>query len=414
MISTLHFLIIAVVAIAGFSAFLNENILKFSRTIGLTIFSMGFSLLLTLSVKFTIDFNFLNQAKDLHEILMKINFQNIVMNYLIGYLLFATALHTNFVKLKNVAKNITYLATIGVLISAFLTGVLMYYTSQLMGLSIPIGACLIFGALISPTDPVAVMSVLKKDKKLSPDMKITIIGESLFNDATGILLLTILYSVFSGDNSTINYHEVLHILYHEVVLSVAFACVFGFFFGKFFLTYIKTSQSGILLTIFSSGTVYLVCQNYGMSAPLAMVVFGLISGYYLHLSALDTAKVNDFWSVVDDILNSLLFVLIGLKILSLDISFKYILLGVVASIVIAFSRYISIITPLLFSSDSLKNKMNKSLIMTLGGVRGGISLALALSLINVPPDIVYITYVVVVLSIISQSTIFEKYIKRLV
>lgn len=410
----LHYVVVLIIAIAGFSAFINETFFKFSRTIGFTVFSMLFSLFLTFIVKIAIDLNISNTAKDIHYSLQNIDFQYIVMNYLIGYLLFATALHTNIVKLKSVIKNISYLATLGVVISALLTGLILYVFFLLFNVKVGLGACLIFGALISPTDPVAVMSVLKKNKTLDSNLKITIIGESLFNDATGILLLIIFYSIFSGTNNSINYAEIINLMYHEVFLSILFSILVGLVFGKFILKKVKSSQTGILLTVFIAGFVYLVCQKTHLSAPLSMVILGLICGYFLTLSKLDTTKVNEFWGIVDDILNSCLFVLIGLKILSMDINLIFIFLGVITLLVISLSRFSSILLPILFYKNyTLEEKMKRSIVMTLGGVRGGISLALALSLTEFPKDLIYITYIVVILSIIFQSTLFEKYVLKI-
>lgn len=407
----LHYIVILIITIAGLSSFFNESFFKFSKTIGFTVFSMIFSLILTLSVKAAMDLNFLSNAKDIHYSIQKIDFQYIVMNYLVGYLLFATALHTNIVKLKSAITKISYLATVGVIVSAIITGGGMYMILGTFGLNINLGACLIFGALISPTDPVAVMSVLKKNKSLSSDLKITIIGESLFNDATGILLLTIFTTIFSGVDNTINFKEIMHLMYHEVFLTILFVGVFGSLFGKFVLKKIRSSQTGILLTISSAGFVYLFCQKNHMSAPLAMVIFGLLSGYFLNLSPLDTNKVNDFWGIVDDILNSCLFVLIGLKVLSMNFSILFILIGIGSILVISMSRYFSILIPLVFNKKyTLKEKLHYSNIMTLGGVRGGISLALALSLAHFPTELIYITYIVVILSIVFQSTFFDKYL----
>lgn len=419
--------------IAAFSAYLNEKFLKLSKTIGFTIFSMVFSLLIIGIVKIAIDYDIGKFAKTYHDQIQNLDFQKIVMNYLIGYLLFATALHTNMLKLKNLAKNITYLATIGVIISALITGTLLYLSTSALGINIDISYCLIFGALISPTDPVAVMSVLKKDNKIPSDIKKIILGESLFNDATGILLLTICVSVFinSKTSHNIDYYQILHILYHEVFLTVILTILFGIVFGKLFLKNIKTSSTGLLLTLFSSALVYNICQTFDFSAPLAMVIFGLISGYYLKESKTDTTRITDFWDIIDDILNSCLFVLIGLKVLTLNISFFYLMAGLIGISIIFASRYVSIIIPslilkipLLFKTgafsennkniaiEELSNINKKSIVMTLGGIRGGISLALALSINNLPIIIVSLTYSVVILSIIVQSTLFEKYIQK--
>lgn len=419
--NNLHILIILILFIAMLSAFLNEKILKLSETTGFTIFSMLFSFLITICLKFSIEHSFFKYINLLENSIKNIPFQEIVLNYFVGYLLFATTLHMNVLNLKQIAKNISYLATIGVIISAFATGALLFGLFYILNITIPFSACLIFGALISPTDPVAVISALKNNKSIPIRTKRIILGESLFNDATGILLLTILTTIFIENGvittnfNSINIDEISHLFLNEVLISILIAATLGIFFGKFIILKTKNSSTALLITLFVSGLLYNICNIYHFSAPLAMVVLGLTIGHYLRISNVDNKKIEDFWTFVDDLLNSCLFVLIGLKILTLNISLYWLLLGICAILIIMVSRYISIIFPsILIKSkcESIKNLHKKSLLMTFGGVRGGISLALALSIDGLPNLIICITYSVVVLSIIIQSYIFEMYSKK--
>ena len=417
----IHILIILVLFIATLSAFLNEKILKLSETTGFTIFSMLFSFMITIGLKFSIDHSLFKYFNLLELSVKNIPFQEIVLNYFVGYLLFATTLHINVLKLKTIAKNISYLATFGVIISAFATGYLVYLLFYILNVNIPFSACLIFGALISPTDPVAVIGVLKNNKSIPIRTQRIILGESLFNDATGILLLTILTTIFIENGvvtqniKSINLSEMSHLFLNEVIYSILIALSFGLFIGKVIIKRTNNSSTALLLTLFVSGVVYNICNIYHFSAPLAMVVLGLTIGHYLRESNVDNKKIEDFWTFIDDLLNSCLFVLIGLKVLTISLNLFWFLIGGVVIILVMFSRYISIIIPSVFiksKCETFNNINKKSILMTFGGVRGGISLALALSIEGLPDIIIYVTYSVVVLSIIIQSYIFELYSRK--
>ena len=417
----IHILIILVLFIATLSAFLNEKILKLSETTGFTIFSMLFSFMITIGLKFSIDHSLFKYFNLLELSVKNIPFQEIVLNYFVGYLLFATTLHINVLKLKTIAKNISYLATFGVIISAFATGYLVYLLFYILNVNIPFSVCLIFGALISPTDPVAVIGVLKNNKSIPIRTQRIILGESLFNDATGILLLTILTTIFIENGvvtqniKSINLSEMSHLFLNEVIYSILIALSFGLFIGKVIIKRTNNSSTALLLTLFVSGVVYNICNIYHFSAPLAMVVLGLTIGHYLRESNVDNKKIEDFWTFIDDLLNSCLFVLIGLKVLTISLNLFWFLIGGVVIILVMFSRYISIIIPSVFiksKCETFNNINKKSILMTFGGVRGGISLALALSIEGLPDIIIYVTYSVVVLSIIIQSYIFELYSRK--
>lgn len=419
--NNVHILIVLILCIAMLSAFLNEKLLKLSETTGFTIFSMLFSFLITICLKFSMEHSIFKYINLLEHSIKNIPFQEIVLNYFVGYLLFATTLHMNVLKLKQIAKNISYLATIGVIISAFATGSLLFGLFYILNISVPFSACLIFGALISPTDPVAVISVLKNNKSIPIRTQRIILGESLFNDATGILLLTILTTIFIENGvittnfNSININDISHLFLNEVIISILIAVILGVIFGKFIILKTKNSSTALLITLFVAGLLYNICNIYHFSAPLAMVVLGLTIGHYLRESKVDNKKIEDFWTFVDDLLNSCLFVLIGLKILTLDISVYWLILGGITIILVMLSRYISVIIPSIIiktKCESFNNINKKSLLMTFGGVRGGISLALALSIEGLPNVLICVTYSVVVLSIVIQSYIFELYSRK--
>lgn len=409
----LEIIILFVLGLTALASHFNDRILKLNKTMGLTIFSILISLVFILILKITVytgnNNYFINR---LYDQIKNINFQDIVLNYMLGYLLFATALHTNILDFKNVLKKIIYLISLGMVVNTLLIGLLSYLFFKIIGLNIDFGICLIFGALISPTDPVVVLSMLKNNR-ISEKVKNTIIGESLFNDASAILLLTILVGFFIQNNLTSS--SVYHIILNDIFLSLLISISLAFVLGNFIIMRIKSETTGLFFTLFGSSLMYFICLKYKLSIALSMVIFGLITGYFIKKTKIETNNINYFWNTIDDILNSCLFILIGLKILVISINLFWLFAGVVVLIITLLSRYLSILFTHEFYQDNLKKYFIKkeTIIMTLGGVRGGISIALVLSIENAPNQLLYLTYSVVVLSIILQGLSFDKYLSSI-
>jgi len=336
---------------------------------------------------------------------------------MLSFLLFAGALHTNFDQLKVQRGPILAFATIGVLISTALIGGAMYLMLPLWGLNIDFIYCLLFGALISPTDPIAVLGILKKvgvPKKLETK----IVGESLFNDGIGVVVFLIIFAVAESGLDHITPGEIGILLLEEVVGGI----LLGLFLGWVAFRLMKSIDDcsvEVLITLAIVMGGYLLAQTLHFSGPLAVVVAGLIVGHDTvrdtSMSATTEIYVDKFWETSDALLNGILFVLIGLEILILPYDASFVIAGLVAIPTILIARYLALSIPILFYQKKLEFVPNTGLIMTWGGLRGGISIALALSL---TPDMdkdpfLVITYIVVVFSIIVQGLSIGKVANKL-
>lgn len=396
------FAIIAVlISLSALFAFLNHHYLKMPRTIGLMFIAILWSLFIVVSGKvgliwferFTID------------LINSIDFNVTLMNGMLGALLFAGALHVNLGQLLKQKWTILTFATLGVICSTFIIGSLFYYFLMLFGVNVSYLYCLIFGALISPTDPVAVLSILKKNN-VSTSLKIKIAGESLFNDGIGVVVFLTLFGLLLGGENL----EVIGIL-ELFVVEVIGGILFGLFTGYIAYKMIKSMdnyQVEILITLALVLGGYYLAEILHLSAPLMIVVAGLFignKGRKLGMSEKTRVHLDDFWELIDEILNAVLFVLIGLEMILIRFSFVSLMIGVVAILIVLLSRFIVIALPVKIFSLKREFSENAIKILTWGGLRGGISIALALSLpVGIERDLILnATYVVVIFSILIQG-----------
>jgi CPA1 family monovalent cation:H+ antiporter len=393
-------------------SFINEAYFKQIKTIGLVITScivaLGLAYVNNLSDEISIPIaDFIND----------IDFKSTLLDSLLGYLIFAGSLHINAGELKKYTGSVIYLASIGVLISTLITGSLLYALFHLFHISISVGECFVFGALISPTDAIAVLAIFKNVRNTPNRLKVIITGESLFNDAAGIVLLSIL-SNFVFYNIPLDAQHILE----AILVEVGGAILLGTAFGAITTYAIRRSKSAdvvILLTIATSSCGYIIAQKLHVSGVITMVIAGLIIGYHKtsNLSHQNNIHVlKNFWELIDELLNAVLFVLIGLIIVTTQIDHQVILVGLYCVLVILFARFVSIILPnsLLSRYDKFVHfTFKESLLMTWGGMRGGISIALALSVPHLHKDLIAITYVVVISSILLQGATFKRVAKKL-
>ncbi|MEE8342528.1 MAG: sodium:proton antiporter, partial [Gammaproteobacteria bacterium] len=311
----------------------------------------------------------------------------------------------NLNDLKEQKWVILSLATFGVLISTFLIGVMSWLILNQLGISLPFIYCLVFGALISPTDPIAVMGILKT-VSAPKSLEIKIAGESLFNDGVGIVVFLIIVGLATGQADT-QASEIILLLLQETGGGALFGLVLGFG-GFFFLRSIDNYQVEILITLALVMGGYSAASALHLSGPITMVVAGLVignHGRWFAMSETTRERLDNFWELVDEVLNAVLFVLIGLEILLLSISQQYVLAGVACIPAVLLARFISVGVPitLLRSFRTFSPKVIR--ILTWSGLRGGISVALALSLpAGAERDVILtITYAVVVFSILVQG-----------
>ncbi len=399
------------IVLSALFGYINVRFLKLPTTIGLMLITIIFTLLILITSLF--NDTLLQQEKLL---ISQIDFQSVLLDVMLSFLLFAGALHTNFQQLKVQRKPILAFATFSTLISTFLVGVFTYYLFKLIHLDIDFIYCLLFGALISPTDPIAVLGILKQ-VGAPKNLETKIVGESLFNDGIGVVVFLTIYKIAS-EGSTVTFWHVAEMFMFEVVGGIAFGLLLGWITFKL-LKSIDDYDVEVIITIAAVMGGTMLAQKFHLSAPLAMVTAGLFVGNDTvresSMSKTTEQYVDKFWELTDVLLNTLLFVMIGMEILVLTLNSHYILASLLTIPLLLAARYISLMYPIKLFAKKLDFVPNTNLIMTWGGLRGGISIALALSLTTEMHRNLFlvITYVVVVFSIIIQGLTVGKLIKKL-
>ncbi|SDR79469.1 sodium/proton antiporter, CPA1 family [Formosa sp. Hel1_31_208] len=392
--------------------YINVKYLKLPITIGLMLITIVFTIIVVVIGQF--DDTLLLREK---ELITQIDFKTVLLDIMLSFLLFAGALHTNFNQLKTQRGPVLVFATLGVLVSTFLIGIFMFYMFSLFGYHISFIYCLLFGALISPTDPIAVLGILKK-ANAPKKLEAKIVGESLFNDGVGVVVFLTIFSIAESPNAAIEVSQILELFGIEVLGGIGLGLVLGYTTYKL-LKSIDNYEVEVIITIATVMGGSLLAHKLHMSAPLAMVTAGLMVGHDTvrnsAMSEITEAYVDKFWELIDVLLNTVLFVMIGMEMLVINFERNFIIAGLIAIPLVLFSRYASLWFPIKFFAKKLEFVPNTNLIMTWGGLRGGISIALALSLTQEMHRELFlvITYVIVVFSIIGQGLTVESIIKRL-
>ena len=398
--------------ISALFGYLNVRFLKLPITIGLMVITIVFTIIIIAIGQF--DDTLLIRER---ELIRQIDFKAVLLDVMLSFLLFAGALHTNFDQLKVQRGPVLVFATLGVLVSTFLVGIIMYYLLGLIGLNVDFIYCLLFGSLISPTDPIAVLGILKKagaPKKLETK----IVGESLFNDGVGVVIFLTIFAIASSTSGEVNTFDIIKLFGQEVIGGVVLGGILGWITYRMMKS-INDYEVEVIITLAAVMGGTLLAQEFHLSAPLAMVTTGLIVGHDTvrdsAMSEITETYVDKFWELIDVFLNTILFVLIGMEMLILTFETSYIIAGLIAVPIVLLCRYASLWLPIKFFFKRLDFVPKTNLIMTWGGLRGGISIALALSL---TPEMnrelfLVITYIIVVFSIIGQGLTVEPVIKRL-
>jgi CPA1 family monovalent cation:H+ antiporter len=399
------------ITLAAFFSYVNVRLFKLPSGISLMMMGTLVALVVILAGYFSSAF-----AAEIKVKLSLIDFSEFLLGILLSFLLFAGSLHVHLHDLKKEAKSVGSFATLGTILSTFIIGGIFYFLMLVFHHPVPLIYCLLFGALISPTDPIAVMSILTK-ANLSKSIETNIVGESLFNDGIGVVIFaTIGNIVLVGlENTTAGSVGLLFL--REGLGGILTGWLIGFL-GYRLMKSIDNFQTEILISLAMVMGGYSLCHYLHVSGPLAMVVAGIMTGNRGKERAMsDTTKdyLGKFWEVTDEILNAVLFMLIGLEIVVVNFQFNYIFIGVITALFVVIARYISLWIPA-WSFGFKKELGTKTLaIMTWGGLRGGISIALALSM---PPNpykntIVSVTFVVVLFSVLLQGFTINKLIKWL-
>ena len=401
--------------IAALFNFINYKWLKLPTTIGLMILSLLLIIPITFSkTLFPTFYTFFC------DIIVNADFKTLLLDGILSFMLFAGALHVNLAALAKEKKSILLFATLSVLISTFLVGGLVFVGAQLVGLELPFIHALLFGALISPTDPIAVMAILKK-ANIAESLGIKIEGESLFNDGIGVVVFSgiLLLATATGEHSTAEIGAEIGTLFlEEAVGGLIYGLLIGFLGLKCIQSLEENPQLAVMisLAVVMGGTAGAFMLH--VSAPLAMVIAGLLIGHKIHINDNKSPvqkAFNSFWEILDDVFNGILFVLIGLAIHLLEFTTGYIILGILAIVIVLFARFISVLLPYSLLKHEEEKPIKTIAILTWGGLRGGISIALALSLSQeLSGDLIlHITYIIVLFSIIVQGLSIGKVVKRL-
>lgn len=398
------------IVVAASFAYINHRFIKLPSTIGLMLLSLLSSV--ALIIIGIISPSFLNEAK---VILANFDFTELLMGSMLSFLLFAGAIHVKLDELRKVFWSVTLFSTLGVIIATFVIGGAMYFILPLFQIEMPFLYCLLFGSLIAPTDPIGVLGVLK-EAKVPKDLEMKITGESLFNDGVGVVVfLTILEIAQKPVSPT--WIDVSRLFVLEAFGGILFGLLVGYA-GFWLMRSIDNYAVEILITLAMVMGGYSLSHFLHVSGPLAMVVAGLLvgnQGKKHAMSALTEEYVDKFWELIDEVLNALLFVIIGLELLVIKFSTNFVVIGLIAIFVVLLTRYISVLLP--SQIIRIKEEVNHSTILMLvwGGLRGGISIALALSL---KPEFgkdlwVALTYFVVAFSILIQGLTVGRLAKRL-
>ena len=405
------FEIIAILfTLSALFSFINYRFFKLPNTIGVMLTSLLFSLLLIVIGLF------IPESKQWAvKLLTQIDFDKTLLHGMLSFLLFAGALHVNINDLRQQYKIILSLATASVIISTFIVGGLSWTMLNVLGLNISLIYCLLFGALISPTDPIAVLGILKK-VNTPKSLEIKIVGESLFNDGVGVVVFLILLEMAATGHDMTS--AAVGLLFLQEALGGALLGFGAGLFAYWMLKQVDNYQVEILITLGLVTGAYAFADALHLSAPIAIVVAGLLIGNHgrsFAMSETTRKNLDTFWKLADEVLNAILFLLIGLEVMILSFSWLSITAALLAIIIVLSARLLSVSVPILLLKHVRAFSPNVVKILTWGGLRGGISIALALSLPGGRERDVLLTvaYGVVVFSIIVQGLTISPFLKML-
>ncbi|ATP07602.1 MULTISPECIES: cation:proton antiporter [Aeromonas] len=397
-------------ALAILIAFANQYVVKIQTTIAITAGSMLISALMVLFGKL----GWFNLEPLAIETMKSIDFQNFLLKGILGFLLFAGGIGINLKALRSQKWEITILAIFSTLLSTFLIGYGFWFIAKLLGWELPLVYCLLFGALITPTDPIAVLAIVKK-MQAPPQIAIQIEGESLFNDGTGLVIFATVFAVaFGGVEPT--FGSVAGLFLHEALGGILFGAVLGLL-AHVMISATDDGSLELLLTLCIPTAGFALANMMGVSGALAMVVTGIMIGNWTRHSGFSEQSshyLDHFWELMDQFLNALLFLLIGLALVLLDLAWRDWILLVIAVPLCLAARFISVSVPFMaFRRFRTYNRFTIR-ILTWGGLRGGLAMAMALALpsgvmmipehnVDLRQVILVMTYSVVMFSIVVQG-----------
>jgi CPA1 family monovalent cation:H+ antiporter len=395
------FQIVAIlISLAALFAYINHRFLHLHATVGIMLQS------LLASAIWLIAENFSSRAAALSAS-FEFNLHEALFHWMLGGLLFAGAMRVNLSELHNQRGSVAVLSVLGTILSTFTIAALAFWLCRLAGMDVSFVSCSIFGAVISPTDPVAVMGFLKTAN--SPkEIEAIIGGESLFNDGVGVVLFTVLAKLAAGNG--IHWIDVPGEFLTQTLGGAGIGLVAGILV-YWMIRQVDNYQVEVLLTLALAMGGYTLADAMHVSGPIAAVVAGLIIGNHgrkFAVSDKTRMHLDDFWELIDETLNAVLFLLVGLVVLQMKLEWSQPVMQLIAVMMVLFARWLSVMISTrgvaLFQDRSKRMGPHMTAILTWGGLRGGLALAMALSL---PPGVVHDRIVAAVFGVVTFSVLVQ-------
>lgn len=400
--------------LAALFAYINHRLIRLPGTIGIMLISLLCSLGLIL-----VGLADPGLLDGVIKVVKRIDLYTLLMKMMLGFLLFAGAIHLDGASMRAQRWPILAFSTLSTIFSTFLVGGLFYVLCRVLHFPVGFLYCLLFGALISPTDPIAVLSILR-EAKIPASLETKISGESLFNDGVAVVIFVTIYGIISSGAGRVDIGDVGLLFLREAGGGVLLGLLVGY--GGFLLIRsIDHYQVEVMITLAIVTGGSLLAETFNVSGPIAMVVAGLVTGNKSRrVSMSDTTRdyLDKFWEMVDEFLNALLFLLVGFQLLVLPFNKLFVILGLATIPMVLAARYLSVLVPMGVMRRFMTTAFEKNVVplLTWGGLRGGISVALALAIpVEMQGELfVVVTYIVVLFSILVQGLTIGKVARKLV
>lgn len=397
----LYYSFSVLIVLTAIFSYLNLRYLKLPSAIGIMLLAMIVSISLVIVGK-----SYPDMFAGFTDIIASVDFTEVLMGSMLNFLLFAGAIHISLHDLRKQRIPIMIFSTLGVIISTIIVGTLMYFTFILLSVRIPFIECLVFGALISPTDPIAVIGILKK-AGIRKSLEIKVAGESLFNDGVAVVLFAVLLQLAQGSSVDLTFFHVSGLFLQEAGGGLVMGLLLGYIASQG-IKRINSYNVTVMITLAVVMGGYLITRLLHISGPLTMVAAGLVIGNYgkaIAMSVADKDYLDKFWELIDEILNAMLFLIIGFELLLIPNLQQYWLIGPLTILIVLMARFFSIWLPIRFVPNIGTFDARTITILVWGGLRGGVSVALALTIDDHLHHNLFlaVTYYVVVFSIVVQG-----------